>query len=58
LSYHGEFRRGADAWMWLSGTGAIGAIGAPVTRRGLRRSPDGDGRIVLELLFARADLGV
>jgi hypothetical protein len=58
LNYHGVFRRGADAWMWLSGTGAIGAIGAPATRRGLRRSPDGDGRIVLELLFARVALGV
>ena len=54
LSYHGVFRRGADAWMWLSGTGAIGA---PATRRARRRSPDGDGRIVLELLFTRADLG-
>jgi hypothetical protein len=49
LSYHGVFRRGADVWAWLSGTGTIGT---PAGRRGRRRSGPGEDQLVVEVLFA------
>jgi hypothetical protein len=53
LNYHGLFRRGIDMWAWWSGTGTIGK---PSGRRGLLRSPAGDDRVVVDLLFTAPDV--
>ena len=51
LSYHGVFRRGVEAWAWMSGTGTIAT---PSSRRGRRRSA-GD-RLNVDLLFTAPDV--
>jgi hypothetical protein len=48
LLHQGVFRRGADAWAWLSGTGTVHT---PARRLGRLRPLAGDGRLVVELLF-------